>query len=357
MKFLFGKRDSEDQKRAASIKLYGSKYWSWLKENPTSIAVLNRVLWRGAILSSSFCLMVVVSSAIGTFGLLANSVAAVIGAMIISPLIQPTVGIAYAMVMANRRLLKQASLTAAIGIVLTVVTAILVAHLIGLRTLNSEILSRTNPNLINLGIAIGAGIAGGFAYTRQSVADALPGTAVAVALVPPLCVVGIGVVSWEMPLMQGAAVLFFTNFIGIIFSGGLVFVFQGYGTIAKARQGLMVTILALLLLGLPLSYQMRHLLVSSNLRSDVEQLIRHPEIIFADQEIRSLKVASRSDSLLIELAIEAQVNSISKKQLQSAQAFLSNRLETPVTLRVQLVPIESFEIPPPASGQEDSQGD
>jgi len=290
-------------------------------------------------------------------GLLANSIAAVIGAMIISPLMQPTVGIAYAMVMANRRLLKQATLTAIIGILITVVTAILVAHLIGLRTLNSEILSRTNPNLINLGIAIGAGIAGAFAYTRQSVADALPGTAVAVALVPPLCVVGIGVVSGEMPLIQGASVLFFTNFIGIIFSGGLVFVFQGYGTIAKARQGLMVTILALLLLGLPLSYQMRHLLVSSNLRSDVEKLIRNQEIIFADKEIRTLKVASRSDSLLIELAIEAQVNSISKKQLQSAQAFLSNRLETPVTLRVKLVPIESFEIPASANVQEDSQGD
>ncbi|NBD15843.1 MAG: TIGR00341 family protein [Cyanobacteria bacterium] len=357
MKFLFRKRDRQGQKRAASVKLYGSKYWSWLKEDPTSIALLNRILWRGAILSSSFCLMVVVSSAIGTLGLLANSIAAVIGAMIISPLMQPTVGIAYAMVMANRRLLKQATLTAIIGILITVVTAILVAHLIGLRTLNSEILSRTNPNLINLGIAIGAGIAGAFAYTRQSVADALPGTAVAVALVPPLCVVGIGVVSGEMPLIQGASVLFFTNFIGIIFSGGLVFVFQGYGTIAKARQGLMVTILALLLLGLPLSYQMRHLLASSNLRSDVEQLVRNQETIFAGKEIRSLKVASRSDSLLIELAIEAQVNSISKKQLQSAQAFLSNRLETPVTLRVKLVPIESFEIPASANVQEDSQGD
>jgi len=356
MKFLFRKRDFEGQKRAASVKLYGSKYWSWLKENPTSIAVLNRVLWRGAILSSSFCLMVVASSAIGTLGLLANSIAAVIGAMIISPLMQPTVGIAYAMVMANRRLLKQATLTTVIGIIMTVATAIFIAHFIGLRTLNSEILSRTTPNLINLGIAIGAGIAGAFAYTRQSVADALPGTAVAVALVPPLCVVGIGVVSGEMPLIQGASILFFTNLIGIIFSGGLVFMFQGYGTIAKARQGLTVTILVLLLLGVPLSYQMRHLLVSSNLRSDVEQLVCNQETIFAGKEIRSLKVASRSDSLLIELAIEAQANSISKKQLQSAQAFLSNRLETPVTLRVKLVPIESFEIPAPASVQEDSQG-
>jgi uncharacterized hydrophobic protein (TIGR00271 family) len=331
--------------RTVSFKIYGSKYWSWLKENPTSIATINKALWRGAIPTGSFCLMLVLSCAIATLGLLANSSAAVIGAMIIAPLIQPTVGIAYAMVMANRRLLKQSGLTAFLGILMTLVTAFLVAHLIGLRTLNPEIMSRTDPTLIDFGIALGAGIAGAFAYTRRSLANALPGTAVAVALVPPLCVVGIGLASWQMTLIKGASVLFLTNFIGIIFSGGLVFVFQGYGTIAKARQGLVVTVFALLLLGIPLGYQMRHLLVSSNVRTKVERLVRHQKIIFANQQIRSVKVASQSDSLLVQLEIEAQRNSISKKQVQSAQAFLSKRLKTPVTLRVKIAPIEYFEIP------------
>jgi len=352
MKFQFGKQALQRQYKAISTKIYGSKYWSWLKENPTSIATINKTLWRGAIPSGSFCLMLVLSSAIATFGLLANSAAAVIGAMIISPLIQPTIGIAYAMVMANRRLLKQSSLTAVLGIIITVVTALLVARLIGLRTLNPEIMSRTDPSLIDLGIALGAGFAGAFAYTRQSVADTLPGTAVAVALAPPLGVVGIGLATWHMALIQGASILFLTNFVGIIFSGGLVFVFHGYGTIAKARQGLMVTIFALLLLGLPLGYRMRHLLASSNVRSNVENLVRHQEIIFADKEIRNLKVASQSDSLLIELEIEAQRNSISKKQVESAREFLSNRSSTPVTLRIKLVPIEYFEVPADTTEQQ-----
>lgn len=346
MKFLFWNLVIQRQNRAVSTKIYGSKYWSWLKENPTSIANLNKVLWRGAIPTGSFCLMLILSSAIATFGLLANSSAAVIGAMIIALLIQPTVGIAYAMVMANRRLLKQASLTAFIGIMLTVMTAFFVASFVGLRTLNPEIMSRTDPTLIDLGIAIGAGIAAAFAYTRQSLANTLPGTAVAVALVPPLCVVGIGLASWQMVLIQGAFILFLTNFVGIIFSGGLVFIVQGYGTIAKARQGLVVTIVALLLLGLPLGYQMRHLLVSSNVRGQVETLVRNQKVIFADKEIRNVKVASQSDSLLVELDIEAQRNSISQKQIKVAQQFLRNQLETPVTLRVKLIPIELFEVAP-----------
>jgi uncharacterized hydrophobic protein (TIGR00271 family) len=345
MNFLFWKRVIQQQYQTASRKIYGSKYWSWLTENPTSIATINKALWRGAIPKGSFCLMLVLSSAIGTFGLLANSSAAVIGAMIISPLIQPTVGIAYAMAMANRRLLKQSSLTAFLGIVITVVAAFLVAHLIGLRTLNPEIMSRTDPTLFDLGIGLGAGIAAAFAYTRQSLANTLPGTAVAVALVPPLCVVGIGLATSNLALIKGASVLFLTNLIGIIFSGGLVFVFQGYGTITKARRGLAITILALLLLGLPLGYQMRHLLVSSNVRSNVERAVRNQNISFADQQIRRVKVASQSDSLLVELRIEAQDNSISKKQVKSAQEFLSNQLETPVTLQVKIIPIEYFQVP------------
>ncbi|MFB6277264.1 MAG: TIGR00341 family protein [Halothece sp.] len=354
MKFLFGNPMSQRQNKAISTKIYGSKYWSWLKEHPTSIASLNKVLWRGAIPKVSFCLMLILSSAIATFGLLANSAATVIGAMIIAPLIQPTVGIAYSMVIANRRLLKQASFTAIIGIILTVITGFLVASLVGLRTLNPEIMARTDPTFLDLGIALGAGIAAGFAYTRQSVADTLPGTAIAVALVPPLCVVGIGFASWQMPLIKGASVLFLTSFVGIIFSGGMVFVLQGYGTIAKAQRGLGVTILALLFLALPLGYQMRHLLVSSNIRGDVEQLIRHEKVIFANKEIRRVKVASQRDSLLVELAIEAERNAISNQQIQEAQEFLSNQLDMPVTLRVKVVPIELFEVPADTNSQSNS---
>jgi len=125
MKFFFGNRLIPRRNLATVAKLYGSKYWSWLKENSTSIALLNRGLWRGAILTSTFCLMLVVSSAIATLGLLGNSAAAIIGGMIIAPLIQPTVAIAYAMVMANRRLLKQASITAFLSILMTVAVAFL----------------------------------------------------------------------------------------------------------------------------------------------------------------------------------------------------------------------------------------
>ena len=345
MRFLLRNQSIQRRRKLTPIKNYGIKYWSWLKEKPTSVAALNRVLWRGAVPSGSFYLMLSLSTAISTFGLIDNNAAAIIGAMIIVPLIRPTIGIAYAMVMANRRLLRQSGLTATTGIMVAVIIAFLIASLVGSRTLNPEIISRTNPTLIDLGIALGAGIAAAFAYTRQSVADTLPGTAVALALVPPLGVIGIGLATWHIALIKGASILFLTNFVGIIFSGSLVFLFQGYGTITRAQQGLVVTILALLLLGVPLGYQLRNFLAASNVRTNIEKLIRDRQVVFANKEIHSVEVASQSDSLLVKLEVGIQRNSISMQQLKAAQAFLSKELEKPVTLRVKVIPIESFKIP------------
>jgi uncharacterized hydrophobic protein (TIGR00271 family) len=97
--------------------------------------------------------------------------------------------------------------------------------LIGLKTVDSEILSRTNPTLIDFGIAMAAGMAGAFANSRRSISSALPGVAIAVALVPPLSVVGIGLSLGQQEITVGSSLLFCTNLICIIFFGGLVFLF------------------------------------------------------------------------------------------------------------------------------------
>jgi len=96
-------------------------------------------------------------------------------------------------------------------------------------TLNDEITSRTSPNFIDLIIALAAGAAGAFAKTRREVADALPGVAIAVALVPPLSVIGIGLALASNTLAVGSTVIFITNLVGIIFSGLIIFIWQEYG--------------------------------------------------------------------------------------------------------------------------------
>lgn len=318
--------------------------WRWLAEKPVSVASLNRSLWRGAVPSLNFYILLFLSAVIATLGLLANSAATIIGAMIVAPLMGPIIAIAYAMVAGNRRLLKRASLTLITGIALTIVTSIILCQLIGLTSLGSEIMARVRPNLIDLGVAVAAGAAGAFAKSRRSVADTLPGVAIAVALVPPLSVVGIGLDLGFQSVSTGAALLFFTNLIGIIFSGGIVFLWQRYGSLSKARGGLALSVIALVLLGLPLGFSLENLIVKEQIRRSIERLIRRETITFSSTDVRSVDVESKGNRLLVHLVVTAPLDSISQRQVNLVKEFLEKELSKPITLKVRVIPINEFEV-------------
>ena len=143
--------------------------WSWLKEKATPIPSLNRSIWRLSVPSFSFHFMLGLSAIIATLGLLANSAAVIIGAMIVAPLMGPIVGMAYSTAMGNRKLLRRSSFTVLKGILLTIGVSWLATSIIGLDTVDSEIMSRVKPTLIDFGIAMAAGAAGAFANTRRSI--------------------------------------------------------------------------------------------------------------------------------------------------------------------------------------------
>ncbi len=333
------------QKKLGQFWNNQSGEWKWLQEKPLPIASLNRNLWQVAVPSFSFHFMLGLSSIIATLGLLANSAAIVIGAMIIAPLMGPIIGIAYSMVVANRRLLRRSGLTLLSGIILTIVTAYVATLLVGLRIVDTEILARTNPTLLDLGIALAAGAAGAFATSRKRIADALAGVAIAVALVPPLSVIGIGLALNQINLAVGASVLFLTNLTGIIFSGGIVFVCQSYGNMAKARQGLLFSVCAMCLLGIPLTLSLRDLLIQQNVRRSVVKLVREQVITFADKDILSITASSQSGVLLVEIEVAAPSDSISQNQVSLVRDFLSRQLGRPVDLQVRIFPVDTLQAP------------
>ncbi|AFZ33881.1 hypothetical protein Sta7437_0265 [Stanieria cyanosphaera PCC 7437] len=332
----------------ASIKKFWyteSGEWHWLKEKPMPIASLNRSIWRISVPSFSFHFMLGLSSVIATLGLLADSVAVIIGAMIIAPLMGPILGIAYSATVGNRRLLRRSMLTLSTGIILTIITAWLTTLIVGLRTVSPEILSRTNPTLLDLSIALAAGSAGAFANSRRRIADALPGVAIAVALVPPLSVVGIGLAFAQKTLSLGAFLLFVTNLVGIIFSGSLVFLFQSYGNLKRAKKGLFFSIFVLSILGLPLSFSLRELLVKESVRSKVSQLVRNQTLTFANSDINSLQVESFSNRINIQMQIAADEDSITQNQIELVRDFLAQELQKPVELKVVIVPVNILQAP------------
>ena len=319
--------------------------WHWLTEKPTPIASLNRSIWRLSVPSFSFHFMLGLSTIIATLGLLSNSAAVIIGAMIVAPLMGPIVGMAYSTAMGNRKLLRRSSFTVFKGILLAIVVSWIVASIIGLETVDTEIMSRVKPTLIDFGIAMAAGAAGAFANTRRSISSALPGVAIAVALVPPLSVVGIGLAQGEQSIAFGALLLFLTNLICIVFFGSLVFLFQSYGNIERAKKGLVMSTAVMILLGIPLTISMRELIIKKNVRHEIENFILYKTQTFADTNVDTIRVVPKEGYLKVYIEVAAPIDSISQGQIERVKSDLARLIGKEIYLDVEVIPMRHLVAP------------
>lgn len=317
--------------------------WDWLEDKPMSVDEINRRLWRVSVSSGSFYILLGLSCMIATLGLLANSVAVIIGAMIIAPLMGPILGISFATVMGNRRLFKEALISLAIGIPLVIILAGITASLLGLQQLNSEILGRTQPSFLDLLVALAAGAAGGYANSRSHIADAIPGVAIAVALVPPLGVVGICLSLQQNNLALGALLLFATNLFGIIFSSGVVFLWQSYGSWSRAKQGLGFAITVLLILAIPLGIETRYLILQQKIRQNITQLVEDRLSDYAIVDLRSINLRHRGNTLFVRLEVATNLNSLSQENIDTVRKHLEEQLNRNVVLNVFIMPIQLIE--------------
>ncbi len=167
------------------------------------------------------------SIGIATLGLIINSPTVVIGAMLISPLMGPIIASGLALALGDFYLGIKALVTLVCSVLVSIATAALLTWLLPFQTPTPEILARVQPTLLDLGVAILSGAAGAVVVCRGGAGGgvtALPGVAVAVALMPPLGVVGFGVgVGWDAEIVRGGGLLFLTNLVAIIFTSFIVF--------------------------------------------------------------------------------------------------------------------------------------
>ena len=177
--------------------------------------------------ATAFWTMLALSSVIASAGVLNDSTATVIGAMIIAPLSTPIMGLALAAVKGRR---NGSLFYVFLGSALVVVVGVLFSLVPAAEPLadNSQITSRVSPNLMDLVAAIATGLAGAVALARRDVAAVLPGVAIAISLVPPLAVVGVCLGDGEIQWALGALLLFVSNFVALVLGGVFVFTVLGY---------------------------------------------------------------------------------------------------------------------------------
>jgi len=209
-----------------------------------------------------FFVLMLLSGAIAAFGLTNDSAAVVIGAMLVAPLMTPILAIAASIVQGWPWRMAESLTIVAAGALAAIAVGFAIAHFTpSLQTglpLPDEILARTNPNLIDLGIAIAAGAAGGFVAVRTDAGGALPGVGIAVALVPPLATIGMTAALGQLDLALGATLLFLTNLVAIVLAAGLVFAAAGFGAFRdafgahQAKVAAIAVVVGVIIVGIPL---------------------------------------------------------------------------------------------------------
>jgi uncharacterized hydrophobic protein (TIGR00271 family) len=336
-------------------------------------AVYLAVFNSSEIISLNYALELLFSSGIATFGLVLNSPAVVIGAMLISPLMGSILAAGLALAAADLYLGIKALLSILVGVVSSVLFSAALVWALPFQIPTSEILARTQPNLLDLGIALLSGLAGSVVVCRRSEGSgvtALPGVAIAVALMPPLCAVGFGIGSgFAWPIISGAGLLFLTNLAAIVASAFLVFyvvrmdapdvrtkidslVLEGasqdllygllqktkfsgaLGHVGKLRWRIVMLVAVLAMLFVPLSRSLLQVRDEARSRAAVREALRllGPADAFVTQQV---------DITANEIAIRLVAASpVSKDRIDQAEKLLLRRTGKEVRLTVRKVASE-----------------
>ncbi|HEX4693390.1 DUF389 domain-containing protein [Sphingomonas sp.] len=205
-----------------------------------------------------YAFMVMMSAGIAVLGLLLSSPAVVIGAMLISPLMNPILGLGFSLTLFDYAELRRSLIALAIGSAAAVLFTALIVLLSPLKAPTAEILSRTRPNLFDLAVALFAALAGTFAVIRGR-GETIVGVAIATALMPPLAVVGYGLATWNVPVLAGSLALYVTNFVTIALSSMVMARFYGFGHNLSSQQGWLQTVVLVLVfvaMAVPLGFSL-----------------------------------------------------------------------------------------------------
>jgi uncharacterized hydrophobic protein (TIGR00271 family) len=292
-----------------------------------------------------FFIMIALSAAIATIGLLQNSAAVIIGAMLVAPLMAAIFGLSLGVVRGDLRLMRRAASATLRGVFLAILVSAVLAFVIPTESSGSEIMNRTQPSLLDLGVALASGAAGAYALSRREVSASLPGVAIAAALVPPLAVIGIGLASRRGPVAGGASLLFLTNLVSIVAAGGLVFLWLGFrphpGAEARTRvfrRGVLGTILLLVGVTVPLGVLTADSLQEARLNRTVRQVLREeiaamPGVDWEDEwQMQVLE----DGTLQLDVTVRSR-RTVAHQEVVDLQERVAGNLQRSVSLRLDVI--------------------
>lgn len=190
----------------------------------------NELVWsarKSAMSSIDFNWLIMMSAGLASLGLMLNSVAVIIGAMLVAPLMSPLGALAIGLAVGELEMSRRAALTLLQGVLLALLISITLGLILPINSPTSEMLARGNPSLLDAAVALVSGLVAAFALARKEIPVALAGVAIAAALMPPVCTIGLGIAFGNMRLASGATLLFVANITFIVASQNVIFLWMG----------------------------------------------------------------------------------------------------------------------------------
>jgi len=246
--------------------------------------------------SFTYFLLLFTSTIIATLGLLTNNGTVVIGAMLIAPIFWPVLGISLGAVKNDHKVLFSTTISLVFTIALVLSVSSVLTMIFPFEQTNREILSRTQPTIIHLLIALTSSAIGIAALYYKKISSSASGAAISIALLPPLCVAGIGITTKSWPIFSGASFLFITSTITIIFTGIVslyLFKIRPYFKKDKtvAATSLTISLLLLLILSIPLTLYLRLAVNQKNISVQVTKIIQ--------EQVKDINIKAKADDIVV----------------------------------------------------------
>ena len=266
-----------------------------------------------ARIGTIYLTLMFLSTILATTGLYLNSSSVIIGAMLLAPLMAPIVSLAMGILRQDVLMMKRSIGTIALGIVLVLLTSAVMTLFFTYKPVTGEMEARLRPTVLDLIVAITAGVAGAYTKSHKEILQSLAGVAIAVALVPPLAVAGIGIGRLDPEFFGQAFLLFSTNLIGIVLAATFTFRILGYSPAVKSKRGIGIVFFLLMLISIPLYLSYQQIVETTNLEKgwQVERFFVHGKYLiiknanlseYGNREILNVDILARDQLTRDDLA-------------------------------------------------------
>ena len=303
--------------------------------------------------------LVVLSAAIATLGLINDSPAVIIGAMVVAPLMSPILGVGLGSITADGKLTRNSVSALIRGAIIAILlstlltlTNIYLPFVPSLLDIPHEILSRTQPTANDLIIALAGGLAAAYALSQPNLSAALPGVAIATALMPPLCTIGVGLALGRWDIAGGASLLFLTNAVTIAFASSLVFFLEGFSPRKERESGkvpksLLAAAALTAILLIPLIIVGARLVNQAQENRLINTVVETELAEYPDTELTEIVINRVDQEIHLEITLRSS-SSLSYAQVITLQEALVARLDKTVSLVVDQIRSERVDplIPP-----------